>query len=446
MKTAKKVLLIILSILMVFSCKRYTEPEGSNVANEEENGSGLVDGGNNGGGGSTIEDETGPLTGSGVGISLGSFTLPKNSLSQEEQNKDYDPTYNHAVLFANGGIPALTTTSKGALVAAVGYEGNILVKKSLDSGKTWFISQVATETPSRNPFFINCHNGDVLLGVTTYGAGFTNTIFYRSTDDGGSWTKQGSLVKVSDIDSKVTSNFVIYGQGVTLRHGANAGKNKLLFPYSYSTNKYLDQTQWTMTINSSDDGKKWDIISNRIKGTLQISGNPFGDFSAYENKIYETSEGNILLNLRTPGNLMYWGRSTNYGKDWVITTIQQQEKSDNDRHADLVRYEFNGKPIKGPKYGLMAYSTQSGQYKVRLTDNDFNNGDKSGSKYKKTEIIVADTGITNGYPAITVLPDGTIGTLTEEMKDSSANIIFRRFNLYWLTYGSEKVDYSTLAY
>lgn len=438
MKTAKKVLLIILSILMVFSCKRYTEPEGSNVANEEENGSGLVDGGDNGD--SITANDTGPLSGSGGGTQVGNWTLPRNSLSQEEQNQDYSPEDNYMVLFANGGIPALTTTSTGVLVAAVGdYNGNIFVKRSLDSGYTWLTSQLGAGANSRNPFFINCHNGDILLGVTTYGAGSTNTIFYRSSDNGASWTKEANEIKVQDVDTTVTTNFVTYGQGITLRHGVNAGQNKLIFPYFYNTND-MALGQWTMTINSDDDGKNW-IIGKNIK---KSTGNPLGDYSSQETKLYEIEDGSILINIRAGGNNMYWAKSTDYGSNWTFTTSGQQERA-NSLHADLVRYEFNGKPIKGPKYGLMAYSTQSGQYKVRLTDNDFNDG-KPGIKYAHDYEIVMASGVTNGYPAITVLSDGTIGTLTEEASGSSANIIFRRFNLYWIANGQESVDYSTLAY
>ena len=445
MKTAKKVLLIILSILIVFSCKRYTEPEGSNVANEEENGSGLVDGGDNGG--SITANDTGPLSGSGGGTQVGNWTLPRNSLSQEEQNQDYDPEYNYMVLFANGGIPALTTTSKGILIASVGdYDGNIFVKRSLDSGHTWLTSQLGAGANSRNPFFINCHNGDVLLGITTTSNDYTNTIFYRSSDDGGSWTRQVEI-RVQDVDTTVTTNFVTYGQGVTLRHGVNESLNKLLFPYYYF-DKPNGEGVYTMTITSDNDGVSWDIK----KSTKGGSGNPLGSYASYESKIYETYGGSILLNMRTADwkktmakNYMYWFSSSDYGQKWAVVTGGQTEEA-NGKHTDLTRYEFNGKPIKteGFKYGLMALSHyKENSYSVRLTTNDFNDGKGNASqKYAYTSELVKDSGVSDGYPAITVLSDGTIGTLTEEAS-SSTNIIFRRFNLYWLTYGAESVNYET---
>ncbi|TKZ29394.1 sialidase family protein [Brachyspira catarrhinii] len=460
MKTAKKVLLIILSILMVFTCKRYTEPEGSNTANEQDNGTGIVGGGDNGN--SIAANDTGPLSGSGGGTQVGNWTLPRNSLSQEEQNQDYDPEYNSMVLFENGGIPALTTTSTGVLIAAVGdYDGNIFVKRSLDSGYTWLTSQLGAGANSRNPFFINCHNGDVLLGITTTSNDYTNTIFYRSSDNGATWTREVEI-QVQDVAKTATgqtiTNFVTYGQGVTLRHGANAGQNKLLFPYYYLTNSQNKNATgvWTTTITSDNDGITWNNNINNIKADVKTrkGGNPLGSFTSYESKLYETYDGNILINMRSAdwkktsttgqNNVMYWSRSSDCGQNWTITTVLQEESA-NGKHADLVRYEFNGKPIKteGLKYGLMALSHYGqNSYSVKLTTNDFNNGDKSGSKYAYTGEIVANSGVSDGYPAITVLSDGTIGTLTEEA-DSSTKIIFRRFNLYWLTYGEESVDYST---
>lgn len=451
MKAAKKLILFVMGLTIVsmifyISCNRYTEPDEPVISNERDNVNETPY--DDGTGDYTEGNDTGPLSGSGGGTKVGNYTLPRNSLSQQEQNESYDPEFNSMVLFANGGIPALTTTSSGVLIAAVGdYNGNILVKRSSDSGKNWFTSSLGAKANSRNPFFINCHNGDVLLGITTTVQGYTNTIFYRSRDNGGSWTIQVEL-RVQDImitATNVNTNFVTYGQGLTLRHGAN--QNKLMFPYYYWTNSQVKTNTgvYTVSMRSEDDGRSWKTDTN-IKGF----GNPLGNFTTYESKLYELSDGSILINMRTanfekfmPNNHMYWFQSTDYGQSWNLKTKLQEEPA-NAKHADFVRYEFNGKPIKseGSKYGLLAHSHYlENSYSVRLTTNDFNNG-LPGSKYAYTNELVSVSGVDDGYPAITVLPDGTIGTLTEEA-GSSANIIFRRFNLYWLTGGSESVDYNT---
>ena len=56
-----------------------------------------------------------------------------------------------------------------------------------------------------------------------------------------------------------------------------------------------------------------------------------------------------------------------------------------------------------------------------------------------------------GYAALARLKDGTIVTLSEEQggqglpqsNNELYNIVFRRFNLYWLTDGKEFVDYTS---
>ena len=57
-----------------------------------------------------------------------------------------------------------------------------------------------------------------------------------------------------------------------------------------------------------------------------------------------------------------------------------------------------------------------------------------------SNLLMAGQSLYSGYPAITVLPDGTIATLTEETTQNlqdQYDIVFRRFNLYWLSGGVE---------
>ena len=102
------------------------------------------------------------------------------------------------------------------------------------------------------------------------------------------------------------------------------------------------------------------------------------------------------------------------------------------KYADFVRYEFNGEDIiksgSGKKYALMAYSSTGGTYGVKLTTDDFNNGQKGGSgKFYNQE--VGTSSLSETYPSITVLKDGTICTLAAE---EANEIVFKRFELKWL--------------
>ena len=426
MKTTKNLLLVITSMfiasmIILFSCRNYTGPAKDGIFGYDK------------------DYTLAPLSGSGGELVVHGFTLPPNSLSQEEQNDYYDPEYNSITLFNNNDIPALITTSNGTILATAGTtNAQLVVKRSTDMGKTWMQSTVngtvSTASYSR-PFFINCHNGDVLLGITSnVNNTGKSTFIYRSKDNGSTWTKQTNI-NFTNVCADTKDCFVTYGQGVTLRHQSDANSKKLLFPYAYIP-KTGGNGFNTATMLSSDDGSYFtNNYSNGTKG--------FGMFSVFEPKFVELSSGKLLLimNMTNKANQQVCSISSDCGKNWNgsknnISVLNSQ----NVKHTDFVRYEFNGEPIKfgGKSNALMAYFSYNGHnYGVKLTENDFNNG--GANMFSKEQEIISSTSETDGYPAITVLPDGTIATLTEE---GNGKIVFRRFNYYWLTDGQDSIDYS----
>lgn len=383
----------------------------------------------------------------------GGEEVVKSYLSQEEQNSDYEY---EDILFtgvAGSQIPALTVTAKEVLIAASGTTtGAVTIKRSSDLGMTWTDSDFTPENGYSYPFFINCHNGDILLGVTTATKSENSkTIFYRSRNNGETWTKQdSSSVGLKTVCNDATDSQATYGQGITLRHGGNLGSQKLMFPYFYNAkdkkaNK--DNGCFVAILSSGDDGRDF----NSVCKNFTAYSKDIGSFGSFISKIIELSNGDILLNMRaTTDGYTYWMLSTNCGESWNVTvnnsSAENKEvggKGVGGKNADFIRYEFNGKDIKlgGDKYALMitSYTSRTG-YDVMLTDNDFNHGKPEGGtkkKYKYTKEITA--GSTGGYCAITVLPDGTIATLTEDNND----MYFKRFNLYWLTGGAERINYAT---
>lgn len=384
----------------------------------------------------------------------GGEEVVKSYLSQEEQNSDYEY---EDILFtgATGGqIPALTVTSREILIAASGTTttGAVTIKRSSDLGMTWTDSDFTPENGYSYPFFINCHNGDILLGVTTATkSASSETIFYRSNNDGETWTKQdSSSVGLKTVCKDATDGLATYGQGITLRHGGNLGSQKLMFPYFYNAPDRTKNGCYVGIMYSDNNGDNFNSICKSFYFVKTNAGN-IGSFSSHISKIIELANGDILLNMRTSGlnGWTFWMLSKDCGKNWDITVGNSGEENTKEnsvwgRNADFIRYEFNGKDIKlgGDKYALMitSYEKKSG-YDVMLTVNDFNHGKPEGGtkeKYKYTKEITASS--TGGYCAITVLPDGTIATLTE---DSGGDMYFKRFNLYWLTGGAERINYST---
>ena len=104
--------------------------------------------------------------------------------------------------------------------------------------------------------------------------------------------------------------------------------------------------------------------------------------------------------------------------EWLIGTLMPHS----------VIYLSIIKSGSGKKYALMAYSSSGGIYGVKLTTDDFNNGQNTGSgKFYNQEVGISS--LSETYPSITVLKDGTICTLAAE---ETNEIVFRRFELKWL--------------
>lgn len=420
---------------------------------------------------------SGGSTGSGGGTTTGGYVLPTGSLSQEEQKVVLDPNKSTIVLFQKGNyvskffrIPALITTRNGVVLAASYRRYNstsdlgktskidVIVRRSKDLGNSWTepitVGLGATQANGSDAygdaFFINCHNGDVILGYIQNPGfqGAATTKLYRSSDDGVTWREVYSfgVDAFKSIGVTVNRGFAASGQGLTLRHGANAGQKRLMFAYLAVATDGIQ----VLSMISDDDGTSW-----RAGGKSQVNGN----FD--ETKAFELSSGAIMLNHRKAVSVggRDWSKADSYDSLSFAYQGTDPEVTDPGNNADLVRYEFDGVPImqNGDNYALLihANSQKTGgwfaarkNHHVKLTQNEFGNGNgTSAGKYAyDKQLVNGGDNLYSGYPTITVLPDGTIGTLTEETslnQQDQYDIIWRRFNLFWLSDGREYVDYST---
>ena len=156
MKNAKKLVLITTSIIIagmiiLYSCKSYTGPGKRNIFEENQESQGM---------------------------------------------QIMNPDSQRVVVWRDACIiPALTVMKDNILIAAVGSKtkGQLLIKESKDNGKNWTeVNAPSIGTDLNNsyvhPFFINCHNGDILLGVSTTNASQNSLYLYRSTD-GKTWNQ-----------------------------------------------------------------------------------------------------------------------------------------------------------------------------------------------------------------------------------------------------------------
>ena len=406
MKKQKNLLLIsvgviILGMSILYSCKNYTGPSNGQGLFADKEKANNVDSG---------EDSAG--------------------------TQMLTPDSQRVVVWADSGIiPALTVTKDNTLIAAVGdktTKGKILIKTSKDLGKTWtsYSGEIKSDKINNgiaHPFFINCHNGDILLGIATTNTGEDTVSFYRGSANATVWSKESPTIEKStgpknqaDTALKPGNAFATYGNGIALRHGNNANKNTLLFPYYYKDTTKNSGVISTMI--STNDGKHWEPY-----------GNDEGPYASYGAKFIELNDGNILYFMSDNFKKVGWFESKDCGKTSKCTTLFTEPAHNEDRieYADFTRYEFDGRDIKGAEYALMVFSTDKASYSVKMTTDDFNKGkdNKSGTYLGGgSKVIAANlTKPSAIYPTITVLKDGTIATLAAE----DDGMVFRRFELNW---------------
>ncbi|MEI0794588.1 sialidase family protein [Brachyspira pilosicoli] len=430
-------------------------------------------------------------TGGGQIVGIG-YVLHEGSLSLDEQKRNYDPNENSITLFKKGDfgskyfrIPSLLVTAKGTILAATDrrYDDvadlgkdktriDVLLRRSEDLGTTWSDPIVVGPGAGDDPgdrsksygdaFMINCHNGDIILGcIAEPGIQDKNpkgkTILFRSKDDGITWNQIYEFYPSEVPNAK--RGFGASGQGLTLRHGQNASAKKLMFAYFQWNNDTKNGGLSVTAIVSDNDGSTWAPLGS-------VTPSPDNDID--ETKAIELSDGRIMLNHRkgTKVGGRAWSISSDGGLTWEYQGIDP-EVNDPGNNADFFRYEYNGKRIKTEKYILMinANATPNGKWfftrknhYVRLTENEFDNGKgtSSGKYAYSKQLVNGGENLYSGYPTIAVLPDGTICTLTEETWQTTRppeltgdaggddyDIVFRRFNLYWLTDGKEFADYTS---
>ena len=346
-----------------------------------------------------------------------------NNLDSGSEEEDYFDTINNCI------IPALTVTKNNTLIAAIGDKNNagkILIKTSKDGGTNWSaykgsIKNDDIATGFAHPFFINCHDGSILLGIATTNETENIVSFYRGKGDGSTWTKENAKIKMpqkttNQANKELTPQhaFATYGNGLALKHNGNT--NTLLFLYYY---KDSSGSGAMSTMISTDNGASW-----------KANGKDQGVYSSYGAKFIEIENGNILYFLNGDAGIA-WFKSVDKGKTETLSQAFYKSSLGTPMYADFVRYEFNGQDIQGKnKHVLVAFSEDTTGYKVMMSTDDFNEGKKNttvignGAKQVGTSSEYHDV-----YPAITVLKDGTICTLAAENYD----IIFRSFDLAYLS-------------
>lgn len=334
-------------------------------------------------------------------------------------------------------IPAVIVSSKGTILAfcegrkaSGGDAGNIdlLLRRSLDSGKTWQPTQVVWDDGDNtcgNPCpVVDASTGAIWL-LLTHNLGEdkeakiidgtsrgTRTAWVsKSTDDGVTWSAPIEItrdVKKPDWTWYATGP----GVGIQLRSG------RLLIPCD---NKVaVTHGRQSHVIYSDDHGATWKL--GGVVGPL-----------CNESQVVELSDGRVMLNMRSyqANNRRLVATSSDGGLTFSAPA-EDKELIEPVCQASILRYpaskgEKVQKDAKGGKARILfsnPASTKREKMTVRYSDDD-------GATWKASRELFAGP---SAYSCLTVLSDGTIGCLYERgEKRASETITFARFPLSWLT-------------
>ncbi|MFJ8751802.1 exo-alpha-sialidase [Streptomyces sp. NPDC102441] len=327
-------------------------------------------------------------------------------------------------------IPALTTSTKGTLLAAYDARptlgdlpGNlgVVLRRSTDNGTTWGTQQVVRKEAAPKGF------GDPsLLTDTTTGRIF---VFYASSvnqgflgsatgndesdpdvlqadysysdDDGVTWTHRRITGQIKD--PAWSGMFAASGQGIQLRNGAYKGR--LIQQYAIRDNG----ANYAVSAYSDDHGATWK------------TGNPVGP-GGDENKTVELSDGRIMLNNRSaPYRTIAY--STDGGVNYTPFT-QDTNLPDPANNGSVIRYAPDAAASDPKSSWLLFSNTESTSSRSNLTVKMSCDNGKSWPIRK-----VVDPG-SAAYSTLTGLPDGRLGLLYE--RGGVEAITYSSFDLEWL--------------
>ncbi|PTY40555.1 hypothetical protein DQ06_08275 [Brachyspira hampsonii bv. II] len=349
-------------------------------------------------------------------------------------------------------IPGITVSEKNTIIAVADYRKDsysdvgvinskpidIVVRRSTDGGKSWGSEIIIPPIANNNleshgdSLFFSCANGDLVV-LCVAGGGYAQNIggkskimISRSTDDGITWSDwklaEGNVNGFGQgLLAGYDRGFAASGTGARLANGTLMGA--MLIRKGVNNN-----TRAAAVIVSTDNGNTWTVRSI-VKRKSGAQDEP--------KVITQLNDRRILLSVRSGqrGNRRVWFRSkADLGADWEEFTPTGNFYDANCNAEGIL---FTSTLEGYDKNRLIHLALDSNTDRRNLTA--FISYDE-GASWEKQRVLNSGRA---GYTALARLNDGTIVTLSEEQGGQSNlpqnsgndlyNIVFRRFNLRWLT-------------
>jgi len=337
-------------------------------------------------------------------------------------------------------IPSIAVTVKGTLLAVCegrktgrGDAGDIdlLIKRSLDNGKTWSGQQVIWDDGANtcgNPcMVVDEQTGSILL-LSTWNLGDdhepqiltgeskdTRRIFvFKSDDDGVSWSKP---VEITGDVKMPQWRWYATGPGVGIQLKTGDKKGRLVVSANHSFAEITPGVNFgSHCIYSDDHGQTWKLSDTVMPGLN-------------ENQIVELSDGKLLMNAR---NHRYRGTrglafSTNGGETWPYVAYESNLVEPRCQ-ASILRYA----PAGSDKSMILFCNPADGAKRINMTVK------LSYDEAKTWPVAKSVFAGPSAYSCLVTLPDGTIGCFYETgEKMPYEKISLAVFTLDWLTGGNQ---------
>ena len=334
-------------------------------------------------------------------------------------------------------IPALVTTTRGRLLAfcegrraGAGDAGHIdiLLRRSLDGGRTWERAQtVISDPPSTcgNPApVVDTHGGRIWLTFTknpgdaseamvAQGRAARTVWVCDSADDGGTWSTPWEITA----DVKAPS-WTWYATGPG--HGIQCRNGRLAVPCDHVRGVHFDRARdpgHAHVIYSDDAGKTWHLGGSAGEGTN-------------ESVVTETADGQLYLNCRSDNGRRC--RATAWSADIGHTfgpTVWDESLPDPICQASAVRYTLAAEHGRNRVLFCNAASSERRErLTVRLT-------------YDECRTWSVGRTLHDGpaaYSDLAIAPDMAICCLYERgTAKPYETLTFARFDLEWLSHGAD---------
>jgi sialidase-1 len=342
-------------------------------------------------------------------------------------------------------IPALLVTSNQTLLAFCEGRKNsrfdtgdidLLLKRSVDGGKTWSETQVVWEDGPNtcgNPcpvvdettgtiWLLLTHNpgniGEAQIRARKPGAARTIWLF-QSVDNGGTWAPPVDIT-ASAKDPSWDWYATGPGVGIQIRHGPHRGR--LVIPCDHSS-----QAKERVPGSPAGEGGSHVIYSDDRGLTWKIGGAVRPQMNECQVVELSDGEGSLLLNMRNTAKANCRAQSFSHdgGQTWTAPTFPP-ELLEPRCQASLVRYNWPD----GKESGRLVFSNPASPRRrdltVRMSRDDGKTWPVSRTLYEGPA----------AYSCLAVLLDKTIGCLYEcGSTNAYEKICFARFPLRWLEGG-----------